>query len=115
MKQMTTEEFKRKLDAHSYSYEEKEGKIVVIGGTSKSIWFSSIEELPSGVVFVNEGNIWLDSLRRIPSGVVFANSGRLQLTELVGGKPFHGWDGHIEGIDHKGLLNEMISIGLFDR
>ena len=109
---MTTEEFKRKLDAHSYSYEEKEGKIVV---TSKSIWFSTIEELPPGVVFVNEGNIWLDSLRRIPPGVVFDNLGRLQLIDLVGGKPFHKWDGNIEGIDPKRLLNKMISIGLFDR
>ena len=112
---MTREEFKRKLDAHSYSYEEKEGKIVVIGGTSKNIWASSIKELPSGVVFVNEGNIWLDSLRRIPSGVVFDNLGHLQLTELAGNKPFHKWDGHIEGIGSKRLLNKMISMGLFWR
>jgi hypothetical protein len=112
---MTTEEFKRKLDAHDYSYEEKEGKIVVIGGTSKNIWSSTIEELPPGVVFVNEGNIWLDSLRRIPSGVVFANSGHLQLTELAGGKTFHKWEGNIEGIDSKRLLNKMVALGLFDR
>jgi len=114
---MTTEEFKRKLDVHDYSYEEKEGKIVVIGGTSKNIWSSIIEELPSGIVFVNEGNIWLDSLRRIPSGVVFGNSGHLQLTELLGlgNKPFHLWEGNIDGIEPKRLLNKMISIGLFDR
>ena len=111
---MTREGFKKKLDALGYSYEEKGGKIVVIGGTSKSIWASATEELPSGIVFVNEGDIWLDSLRRIPPGVVFANLGRLQLTELAGGKPFHKWEGHIEGIDHKGLLNEMIEDGIFD-
>jgi len=111
---MTTEEFKTELDTYDYFYVEEEGKILV-GGKNICIWLSSIEELPSGVVFANNCNIWADSLSRIPPGVVFANSGLLQLTKLAGGNPFHKWDGNIEGIGSKRLLNKMISIGLFDR
>ena len=111
------EEFKLALEFEGYTYREAEGRILVMGGNKykRNIWLTNWVSLPSGVVFINEGNVWLDSLRRIPPGVVFYNSGRLQLTELSGNKPFHLWDGNIEGIDSKRLLNKMISIGLFDR
>ena len=90
---MTTEEFKTELDTYDYFYVEKEGKILVGG---KNIY------------------IWLSNCVSIPSGVVFSNSGIVHLKTLIG-KSFHKWDGHIEGIDSKRLLNKMISEGLFDR
>jgi hypothetical protein len=117
--QMTREEFIRELDFYGYSYVIEEESILVGGGMVRGekdhIWLTDIEELPSGVVFINEGNLWLSSLRRIPSGVSFANGGNIHLSNLVRGKLFHRWDGHISGIDSTLLLNKMISIGLFDR
>jgi hypothetical protein len=110
---MTTEEFKTELDTYDYFYVEEEGKILV-GGKNIYIWLSNCVSIPSGVEFVNEGSVWLESLVSIPSGVVFSNSGIVHLKTLIG-KSFHKWDGHIEGIDSKRLLNKMISEGLFDR
>lgn len=110
-------EFKTTLEFYDYSYREKGGKILVIGGKTKgkrNIWLSNCVRLPSGVEFINEGNVWLDSLVRIPSGVVFSNSGIVHLTSLVN-KTFHSWDGHIEGIGSKKLLNKMIEDGIFER
>ena len=108
---MTTEEFKRKLDAHDYSYVEEESRILVIG---KDIWLSNCVRIPSCIEFINNGNVWIESLVSIPSGVVFSNSGIVHLKTLIG-KTFHKWDGNIDGIEPKRLLNKMISIGLFDR
>ena len=114
---MTTEEFKVTLEFYDYSYVEEGGKILVIGGgtrSKKTIWLSNCVRLPSDVEFINDGNIWLDSLVRIPSGVVFSNSGIVFLRSLVG-KTFHKWDGNIDGVEPNRLLNKMISDGLFDR
>jgi len=36
------------------------------------------------------------------------------LESLIGG-PFNEWEGNIEGINKKRLLNKMISLGLFKR
>jgi hypothetical protein len=94
---MSREEFKEKLEFYDYSYSEEGGKILVIGGETKA----------------NRNN-WLSNCVRIPSGVVFSNKGIVHLESLIG-KPFHHWEGTIEGVGSKRLLNKMISIGLFDR
>ena len=35
--------------------------------------------------------------------------------ESIFGNWFSNWDGNIEEIDHKKLLNKMVSLGLFNR
>jgi hypothetical protein len=45
---------------------------------------------------------------------VFTNSGDVYLRSLIGGG-FDDWEGNIEGIDSKRLLNLMISKGIFER
>jgi hypothetical protein len=79
-------------------------------------------DLPSGISFVNDGHLWLSSLRRIPSDVIFANTGPIQINDLLGYNhsrngvfPFGEWEGNMEGIDSKRLLNKMIKDGVFER
>ena len=109
---MTRKEFIKVLKDNRYSYEIKGDKIIV---THKgSVWLDSLTSIPPGVVFRNEGNVFLQSLTSLPPGVEFRNGGDVNLGALIGGR-FSGWDGNIEGIDSKRLLNKMISKGLFER
>jgi hypothetical protein len=77
-----------------------------------NVWIGSITHLPSDVYFENKGNVILDSLKIIPPGVVFNNTGRVNLKSLME-FTLDDWDGHIEGVNHKHLLNLMIKKGLF--
>jgi hypothetical protein len=129
---MTREAFIKELKERGYSYEIEGNKIVV---THKgTVYLSSLTSLPPGVVFRNGGSVDLDSLTSLPSGVVFRNGGGVNLESLTSLSPgtefrneeyvyldsliggfFSGWEGNIEGIDSKRLLNKMISLGLFER
>jgi len=128
---MTREEFIQELEYHSCSYEIKENKIVAthkdgiilfINSIPSGVEFNSkgvvylyeLKDLPSGVIFNNKGDIVLDSIKNISRGVKFNNSGDIRLNSLTGGW-FYEWDGNIEGINEKRLLNKMISLGLFER
>jgi len=46
--------------------------------------------------------------------VEFNNRGVVGLNSIIGGD-FNEWEGNIEGIDSKRLLNLMISKGIFER
>ena len=74
----------------------------------------SLESLPLDIEFNNGGTVVLDSLNSIPKEFIFNNIGDVYLTSLVGGW-FSQWEGNIEGIDSKRLLNYMISKGLFEK
>jgi hypothetical protein len=74
---------------------------------------SSLESLPPGVRFENQGDdVYLSSLESLPPGVRFQNQGDVWLDTLVGGW-FEKWAGNIEGVDPKRLLNLMIDKGVF--
>ena len=80
---MTREEFISILKRKRYSYLEKGNKIVVTGGNKhEDCIFPSLETLPSGVKFKNNGGVSLNSLKTIPSGVVFDNNGNVDLNSL---------------------------------
>ena len=131
---MTREAFKQVLDEKQYPYEIEGNRVVVthggytnLGGLTSlpsgvefrnggSVNLESLISLPSGVVFKNVGGEhgFLDSLTSIPSGAVFENWGDVYLESLIGGY-FDDWEGNIEGIDSKRLLNKMISLGLFEK
>jgi len=129
---MTREAFIKVLEEKEYHYGIEGDKIVV---TSKRIvdlgsltslppgvefknWsgviLSSLTSIPPGVEFRNRGYVWLNSLTSLPPGVEFNNRGYVYLNSLTGGW-FYEWDGNIEGINEKRLLNKMISLGLFER
>jgi hypothetical protein len=138
---MTQEEFIKELDSKGYSYEMKGDKIVVtVTDYTKhytkfgNIHLDSLETLPSGVVFENKGDIYLGSLISLPPGVEFKNLGDVSLNVLTSISPgvefknvggvylislirggFQDWEGNIEGIDSKRLLNLMIKKGIFER
>ena len=90
-----------------------------------SVFLGSFETLSGGSEFRNGDDIYLKYVKRISPGVEFNNGGGVYLESLLTSIPptstfggrggFHNWDGNIEGIDSKRLLNKMISIGLFDR
>lgn len=105
-------EFVGALKEKGYSYETKGNKIVVTHRGSVNL--KSLKTIPPGVEFRNTENVWLDSLETVPSGVEFRNSGNAYLGSLVGGW-FYSWEGNIEGIDPKNLLNKMIADAVFDR
>ena len=54
----------------------------------------------------------MDSLETLPSGVKFNNEGDVLLKSLVGGW-FNEWKGNIEGVNSKKLLDVMIKKGIF--
>jgi hypothetical protein len=78
------------------------------------IFLNSLTSLPSGVVFENRTNVYLHGVTSLSRGVVFRNGGGVYLEYLIGGY-FYDWKGNIKGIDSKRLLNNMISLGLFER
>ena len=79
-------------------------------GEFVNLW--SLKTLPSGVEFKNGGNVNLDALKTFPPGVKFNNGGDINLNSLFGGW-FSRWDGNIEGIVSKRLLNLMIKREMF--
>ena len=109
---MTREEFIKELEGEGYSYEIEGNKIVVTH--EDTVYLCSLTSIPSGVEFKNRGLVSLSSLETLPPGVVFNNVGGVYLEFLIG-VWLYEWEGNIEGIDQKRLLNKMISIGLFDR
>jgi len=74
----------------------------------------SLTSLPPGVEFENGGDVNLRALTSLPPGVEFNNRGYVYLRSLIRGG-FQDWEGNIEGIDPKRLLNMMINKGLFER
>ena len=93
---------------------------------------SALTSLPPGVEFRNVGHVDLQSLTSISSGVEFRNGGHVDLSALTSLPPgvefkngrdvylgylmdrwIDEWQDNIEGINNKGLLNLMISKGLF--
>jgi len=129
---MTQEEFIKVLDKKDYSYKIEGDKIVVthefavflgsltslppgvVFSNRNDVFLGSLTSLSPGVEFKNVGNVYLSSLTSIPSGAVFENWGDVYLESLIGGY-FDDWEGNIEGIDSKRLLNKMISLGLFEK
>ena len=114
---MTQEEFIEELKDRGYSYHESIGGIIVVTrgeGYVDVVRLKSLTSLPSGVRFENQGTVHLDSLKRIPPGVVFGNGKYIGLDAITGDYWFHIWEGNMEGIDSKGLLNLMIEQGIFE-
>ena len=134
---MTQEEFIEELKDRGYSYHESIGGIIVVTRGEGSgdavrlksltilpsgvrfenqgtVHLKSLTSLPSGVRFENQGTVHLDSLKRIPPGVVFGNGKYIGLDAITGDYWFHIWEGNMEGIDSKGLLNLMIEQGIFE-
>ena len=107
---MTREEFISILDEKGYSYEIEGDKIVVT--EDGHVYLDALTSIPPGVKFNTKGNVYLTSLTSISPGVEFKNGGNIWLDSLIGGY-FTKWEGNIEGIDSKRLLNLMISRGLF--
>ena len=109
---MTREEFIKILGKKGYSYEIGGDKIVV---TYKGdVNLRSLVSLPPDVSFENGGHIDLESITSLPPGLEFKNGGHVYLGSLTGDF-FIKWEGNIEGIDSKRLLNFMISKGLLER
>jgi hypothetical protein len=77
---MTQEEFIKILDEKGYSYVEEGNKIVV--DCRGSIILNSIESLPSGVVFMNDGDVQLENVHILQSDIYFNNNGFIYLSNL---------------------------------
>ena len=110
---MTQEAFIKVLDEKEYSYGMEGDKIIVTG--KGDIWLESLTSLPPGVVFRNGGHVNLRSLTSISVGVEFNNGGSVFFESLINVGFISKWQGNIEGIDSKRLLNFMISKGVFER
>ena len=124
---MTREEFIDYLKELDHSYIEEDNRIVITSRgdvllrnphsdvefrNGGGVWLEFITSLPPEMVFNNGGDVGLFSLRSISPDVVFKNRGDVYLRSLTGNW-FSKWEGNIEGIDSKRLLNSMISKGMF--
>jgi len=78
------------------------------------VYLRALTSLPPGVEFRNGAGVYLSALTSLPLGVEFRNGEDVYLSALLGGD-FTKWNGNIEGIDSKRLLNSMISKGVFER
>jgi len=108
---MRQEEFIEVLGEKGYSYEIEGDKIVVTHNNLVDL--DSLDTLPPGVEFNNNGHVLLGSLETLNPGVEFNNRRwNVLLRSLIGGW-FEDWYGNIEGIDNKRLLNHMINKGVF--
>ena len=76
------------------------------------VYLYSLETLPPGVEFRNDGYVNLSALKTIPPGAEFRNGGDVYLDGILGGW-LKEWEGNIEGVDDKRLLNLMIKQVLF--
>jgi len=129
---MTQEEFIEILKEEGYSYEIEGDRIVVTDrGTvdlnsltslppgvefenGRNVYLYDLTSISPGVVFRNGGDVYLSALKSLPPGVEFKNKGDVNLDSIIGGW-FDEWEGNIEGIGSKSLLNMMIKQGLFER
>jgi hypothetical protein len=127
---MTREEFIEVLKDKGYPYMIRGNKVVVtdegdvhlqsltslppgiVFNNGWHVHLQSLTSLPPGVSFRNEGGVDLRSLTSLSPGVEFRNEGYVYLDSLIGGF-FSEWEGNIEGVNSKRLLNLMISKGLF--
>ena len=129
---MTREEFAKYLDYKGYSYKIEGDMIIVthkvdvdLGSletippgvefrNTRGVYLNRLKTISSGVVFKNGMDVWLGSLETLPSGVEFMNGDDVHLNSLIGGW-FAKSGCNIHGIEHKRLLNFMISKGIFER
>jgi hypothetical protein len=142
---MTKEEFIKVLDREEYPYEIVGNKIIVnaeVGTPGYSgdgfLYLGDLKSLPPNVHFKVSGNIHLDALTHLPSGISFGGRGWMvkldslrsipsdtrfeinaSIRSLIGPAGgygyFHAWEGLIEGIAPKRLLDKMVSLGLFNK
>ena len=109
---MTQEVFIKVLDKEDYSYEIEGDLIVVTYGYGVDL--SALTSIPPGVEFKNGGYVDLSALTSLPPGAEFKNGRDVYLGYLIG-RWFKEWQGNIEGIASKRLLNVMIKQGVFER
>jgi hypothetical protein len=76
------------------------------------VFLRPLTSIPPGVEFNNGGDVNLGSITSLSPGVEFNNGGMVYLPSLIGGH-FNKWEGNIEGINSKILLNSMISKEMF--
>ena len=128
---MTREEFVGILDEKGYLY-EIEGDRIIFNKDYYDIYLNEFKTIPPGVEFYNRGDVVLANCEVLPSGlkfnnrynviipkvkiihsgVEFNNRGNVKLSSNGIGY-INNWEGNIEGIDSKRLLNVMISKGMF--
>jgi hypothetical protein len=114
---MTEAEIRRSfisgLETNGYRYEIVGDKIIVTH--SGEVYMGLRKYIPSGLEFRNGGDVNLAGVESIPPGVEFNNLGGVFLGKKLkrGMKMWVSqWEGNIEGIDSKRLLNLMIKNGL---
>lgn len=131
---MIQEEFTSILHKKGYSYRIDGDMIIVIntnnnGVVNPSIDLRDITSIPPNVIFNNSGYVFLTKLTSIPPNVIFNNRRYIDLRNclkidssvifnneesiFVDKLITNNWEGNIEGIDSKRLLNLMISKGIF--
>jgi hypothetical protein len=95
---MTQAKFIKLLEEKAYSYELKEGKLIVtykgdvyLNGLTKNITFnnwgdvflSGLTELPDNITFNNGGHVFLSGLTKLPDNITFNNKGHVFLSGLT--------------------------------
>lgn len=127
---MTQEEFIEGLKIRGYSYKEDGTWLVVTHDDDVNL--NGLNELPSAIIFDNNGNVSLKSIQSLPPYIEFRNYGDIFFEDLksistdvvfnnrisVNMGPLMGdwitlWNLNIEGIESKKLLNFMIKKRMF--
>ena len=78
---MTNRKFIKILKDKGYEY-ELEGNKIIVAAYNSLVNLKSLTEIPSGVVFENDGVVDLGSLIEIPSGVEFRNRTHVMLNSI---------------------------------
>jgi hypothetical protein len=109
---MTIDEIREYLDSNKIPYRGKKDQILIT--SKKEVGLRGVKTLPSGLEFRNGGNVYLHDVEEISKGVEFNNLWDVYLPKIFG-VYLNRWQGNIEGINSKTLLNHMIKKGLLER
>jgi hypothetical protein len=77
---MQTKKFTELLGEENIEYKIDGGKIIITG--ERDVYSLSLESLPKGTKFNNNGDAYLDSIESLPEGTKFNNGGNVHLLSL---------------------------------
>lgn len=76
------EGFKNLLNLKRYTYNEKEGKLIV--NTDLMVNLREVNYIPKNICFSNGGHVDLSNLEILPENTVFKNNGNVYLESIEG-------------------------------
>lgn len=117
---MTKKRFIKVLEKLGYPYKKIGRNIVITNGSNintvadyqKDVYLNSVEQIPIGVIFQNDGDVVMRNLISVPLGVEFKNKGKVYLDRLIK-RGYGSKDVEIKDISFSSIVKAMSKRGIF--